>query len=306
MQNCNSKIKISKFSKFVFTIFVFGFCLSVLNISQVFAQTQNTDLEYTLLAPLPCVDGSGSGENFNPNCGQTAQKTTLEKYLPGMFQLLIGIAAAFAVFMIVIGGFQYMTTDAVQGKSEGKERIKNAIFGLVLVIGAWLILYTINPDLLKLRLSIEPADIKAPPTIGAARGTATLAADEARIRAVLADPRNGITVNADPCTGTQTTGCTTLAGLAVTTLDGVISLKRDCGCSIQITGGTEGGHSLTGGHGAGTALDLSTNTQLDNYIITNGGTPIQTALGPVYTVSVGGNSVRFLRESNPNHWHANF
>lgn len=159
-QNCNLKIKSSRISKLIFAFLIFGFCLSVLSISQVSAQAQNTDLEYTLLAPLPCVDGDGTGVNFNPNCNKPAQKTTLEKYLPGMFQLLIGIAAAFAVFMIVIGGFQYMTTDAVQGKSEGKERITNAIYGLLLVISAWLILYTINPKLLELRLDIAPTDIK--------------------------------------------------------------------------------------------------------------------------------------------------
>jgi len=90
-----------------------------------------------------------------------------EEYLPFAFNLLIGLSAAFAVVMIVIGGFQYMTTDAIQAKSAGKERIKNAVLGLVLVISAWLILNEINPELLKLKLDITPAPTASPTTGGA-------------------------------------------------------------------------------------------------------------------------------------------
>jgi hypothetical protein len=64
--------------------------------------------------------------------------------------------------MIVIGGFQYISTDAIQKKSEGKERIKNAVLGLVLVISAWLILATINPNLLNINLNIESVTTTAP------------------------------------------------------------------------------------------------------------------------------------------------
>jgi RHS repeat-associated protein len=49
--------------------------------------------------------------------------------------------------MIVIGGFQYISSDAIMKKSEGKQRIQDAVIGLVLVISAWLILNTINPNL---------------------------------------------------------------------------------------------------------------------------------------------------------------
>ncbi len=123
--------------------------------------------DYTVLAPLPGTTECGDG---GKDC-----KTSLEKYLPGVFKLAVGLSAAFAVFMIVIGGFQYMSTDALQGKEEGKARIWNSVKGLVLVIGAWLILYTINPGLLKLRLSIETIEIKGPPSVsgGGALGTGT-------------------------------------------------------------------------------------------------------------------------------------
>jgi len=118
----------------------------VLPTLQVLAQSN----EYTVLAPLPGVGDEGG-------------TTTLAKYIPAIFNLAIGLSAAFAVLMIVIGGFQYITTDAILGKQQGIERIKNSVFGLVLVISAWLILYTINPKLLELNLNIEPVTVTAPP-----------------------------------------------------------------------------------------------------------------------------------------------
>lgn len=117
-----------------------------------------TDLSYTVLAPLPgtteCDDSIVGGDGSQ----RTDCKTTLEKYLPGMFKLLIGISAVWAVFMIVIGGFQYMTSDAITGKKEGLSKLQNSILGLFLVICSWLLLNTINPKLLELNLNIQALD----------------------------------------------------------------------------------------------------------------------------------------------------
>ena len=120
--------------------------------------------EYTVLAPLPGTTDCGDNiadPGYDP--GTFECKTTLEKYLPGLFNLLIGLAAVFAVLMIVIGGIQYMSSDALSGKEDGKTRIWNAVKGLVLVIGAWLILYTVNPNLLNLNLNVAPVTITPPP-----------------------------------------------------------------------------------------------------------------------------------------------
>lgn len=120
--------------------------------------------DYTVLAPLP-----GTTECANDKLGADC-KTTLERYLPGLFNLLIGIAAVFAVLMIVLGGIQYMSSDALQGKEDGKARIWNAVKGLVLVIGAWLILTTINPKLLEINLNIDPVTVSSIPA-GTLSGT---------------------------------------------------------------------------------------------------------------------------------------
>lgn len=84
----------------------------------------------------------------------------------------IRIVIALALVFIVIGAVQYMTTDAIYDKKEGKERITAAIGGLILALVSWLILQTINPDILssnflgRLR-DLEPAPAPAPQTVPA-------------------------------------------------------------------------------------------------------------------------------------------
>ena len=109
------------------------------------------DMTYTLLAPLP---GMGNNNTFNP-----ATTGALGNYLNIMLKLFIGICAVLAVIMMVLGGIEYMTSELPGMKEAGKSRITNAIFGLVLALLAWTLLYTINPNLLKSDLNIPNADL---------------------------------------------------------------------------------------------------------------------------------------------------
>lgn len=62
--------------------------------------------------------------------------------------------AAFGVF--IYGGFEYMFAGD-KDPTAAKERMKNAIKGLALALGSWLILYTINPALVqKTDLGLRP------------------------------------------------------------------------------------------------------------------------------------------------------
>ncbi len=74
---------------------------------------------------------------------------SLKDYLNGIFMTTIGIAGILAVIIIVICGIKLMGTGSVAGKSEAKQCIWNAIFGVLLAVGSWLLLNTINPLLLK-------------------------------------------------------------------------------------------------------------------------------------------------------------
>ncbi len=98
---------------------------------------------YTMLQPLPTISDGGGVTNF----------TT---YITKGFEFSIAIAAGLAVIMIIWGGFDYILTDSISGKSAGKKKITNAIIGLLLALGSYAILNTINPCLLKFDENILP------------------------------------------------------------------------------------------------------------------------------------------------------
>ena len=91
---------------------------------------------YVPLEPLPRLEGAQSGTgNFRD-------------LLQGFFKLLVNVGAFVAVTMLVIGGITYMISEATVTKFVAKEKIKAAFWGLAILAGAWLILNTINPQLL--------------------------------------------------------------------------------------------------------------------------------------------------------------
>lgn len=105
--------------------------------------------EYNLLVPLPVNTSIGQGK-------LTTIGGNFSQYVIYMFQLLIGVAVALAVIMITIGGIQYMTSELPGGKSDGKEKITQALWGLALAGGAYLILYTIDPNILNSDFTTTP------------------------------------------------------------------------------------------------------------------------------------------------------
>jgi hypothetical protein len=69
----------------------------------------------------------------------------------------IALGGLAAFISLVIGGFQYLTSMGEPARlAEAKDRIRSAFFGLILLLGSWLILNTINPQLTTLRLPPQP------------------------------------------------------------------------------------------------------------------------------------------------------
>jgi len=148
-------------SKFINKIF-FSFVLFVLMISPFFMvsaqETECKDDKGNSIACEPCVNSTDSTGRIIycplaplPIEGNTGADLSI--YISGLFNFIIGLAAILAVFMIALGGFTYITTDTISGKSDGKGFISNAVWGLILALAAWLILNTINPNLLNFNLN---------------------------------------------------------------------------------------------------------------------------------------------------------
>lgn len=122
-------------------------------------QVENKDT-YNLLAPI------GKIKSMSTNCqdaDDTCISNNISKYLNFIFKFMIGLCAALAVIMLIINGFTYMGDESVFGKTEAKHKMFSAIFGLFIALAAWVILNTINPDLVSTKITIDSADITVTP-----------------------------------------------------------------------------------------------------------------------------------------------
>lgn len=126
------------FSKYFSAVLAFASLVFLGGVSVVGAADTNTmDVPYTALAPLPLGKG-----------GTVLTTYTISTYLSGMFKLIIALGAAFAVLMGITGGIQYVASGIAPAARKGaKERITNAIIGLIIVLTSYLILNTIDPKL---------------------------------------------------------------------------------------------------------------------------------------------------------------
>src|SRR3989338_4304227 len=103
-------------------------------------------VEYNLIQPLPGI--------------QTV--SSFPQYIESALPFILSLAAILAAVMIVVGGVEYAISLSEDGKKLAKSRINNAILGLLLALVSYLILYTINPDLTKLKLDIK--ELQSPGT----------------------------------------------------------------------------------------------------------------------------------------------
>jgi len=77
----------------------------------------------------------------------TGKIDSLGDYVDALYKASISIAAFLAVVKIIFAGVKYMLSDIVPTKEAAKKDIWGALIGLLIVVGAVLILNTINPQL---------------------------------------------------------------------------------------------------------------------------------------------------------------
>lgn len=102
---------------------------------------------------LPTV-GGGS----NPCADPMAQGCNPGNYVSSFYQFALAIGGLLAFGAVVFGGVKYITAAGnPSSQSEGKAWIESALLGLLLLLGAYLILYTVNPNLTHLDLPRLPS-----------------------------------------------------------------------------------------------------------------------------------------------------
>jgi type IV secretion system pilin len=114
---------------------------TILILGTFFALNNNLVLaDYTPLEPIP---GTAEGD-----------QTTFPGYVNAIYKFAIWSVGIAAFLMISIGGFTYITAAGNNSRMEtAKKIISDALFGLVAVMVAWLILNKINPDLVNIDLN---------------------------------------------------------------------------------------------------------------------------------------------------------
>lgn len=128
------------FKRIILGICIFiGLCLY----TSVFA------VDYTPLTTIPGV--SEKGKNLS-----SPQNLVL-----GIYTVAIGIGSILAVVMVIIGGIKYTVMESFGAKTDAKKQITSAFLGLVLLLGSYLILKTINKDLVNFNTTLPTSDGKA-------------------------------------------------------------------------------------------------------------------------------------------------
>jgi hypothetical protein len=107
---------------------------------------------YQFLEALPTSEGDLTSVSTAPKKDQTG----LGGFIMFAFEIGVGIAGVLGVVMLTIYGFQYAANDKNIATFEVlKEKITKVILGLLLLLGIFVILNTINPDLLIVEPQID-------------------------------------------------------------------------------------------------------------------------------------------------------
>jgi hypothetical protein len=95
---------------------------------------------------------SSTYQNQEKIPGASKQQTEFIPYLKDVINFGFAIIGILALFMLVIGAYQYLMAAGNIGKVDAaKETIGSALLGLILGLCAWIILNKINPDLVNFR-----------------------------------------------------------------------------------------------------------------------------------------------------------
>ena len=76
----------------------------------------------------------------------------LPSFINALYNVAIMIGVILSIIMIAYSGLTYMTVDSTNDKTASKKRIRNALIGLLLLLGTTLILNMINPEITSLKI----------------------------------------------------------------------------------------------------------------------------------------------------------
>jgi hypothetical protein len=283
----------------------------------------------------------GTGITLGTVGANVSAGASLLNYLGAAYKLGVVAVAALAVLVIARGAIEVMS-ESFAKKTNGRERIRNAVLGLLLALGSVVILQTISKSFVagdplgSLRnlgstvsqqvgsaggLSVTGSSPQTTQTTNRQSNTPTAAAPwegdgtyavpgglsdaeyDSYVRSMFGN--NGISVNKGYAAGSSSN--TNLNGLEEVAIQGLITMRSQSGAnSITVTGGTEPGHAGgTYSHGNGYKIDVRPgNAAFDSYITNTFTNTGGNSLGSTYSRNYGTYTVNVIRESD--HWDLQF
>lgn len=128
---------------------ILSFAVISLIVGTFVAHAQN----YTPLAPLPgttIVDDTVAG----------VRTTNISTYLSGAIKLLVALGGALAVLYAIIGGVQYVAASInPSAKADAMGKVQNALIGLAIILSSYLLLNSINPNLVRFNFMLPPIGV---------------------------------------------------------------------------------------------------------------------------------------------------
>ncbi|HPV70514.1 MAG TPA: pilin, partial [Candidatus Magasanikbacteria bacterium] len=117
-------------------------------------KTGGGTLTFEAIAPEPEIDiptlQPFTTKDIKPDDSGFIYIPFLGQYMVAIFRWAVLVAGVIALALVIFGGFIYLTSGGnAQRAKQGKDRITQALFGLILLLSSYTILYIINPDLVK-------------------------------------------------------------------------------------------------------------------------------------------------------------
>jgi hypothetical protein len=111
---------------------------------------------FTSITPKLGVEIPGLTLSPAIKAGETVSLPFLAQYINAAYRYMVTIVLIVSIVMVVYGGFRYLVGASMGDIKAGKKIIMDALGGMLIVLGAYMILNTINPNTLNLKvLSLE-------------------------------------------------------------------------------------------------------------------------------------------------------
>lgn len=145
------KKKLPKIAIYIFlTIFLLQI-ISIVFLLFIPSPTSAADIKFTPQIGIPNDPNFGPGKTFNFSKSNSTKP--IADYIIAIYKYGIGIVGIIATVVMMIGGVIWLTAGGSPEKiKDAQEWIKSALTGLVLALGSYLILATINTDLVNFKI----------------------------------------------------------------------------------------------------------------------------------------------------------